>query len=374
MVHVGKTNYKNSLVNFTSSIMKNYSLKSEYESHALIDYILSKKYKHIAVILLDGLGSRVIDDNLSNGSILKTHQIITLNSVFPPTTVAATTSLTTGKAPIESGWLGWHLYLGEGDPSVLLFKNEEYHSHYPFTKYKVEDKIPQNHFFNNIKKATSYTIYPSFVDGGCLTFKEAVDRLQVILNKDEPNFTYLYWDNPDYVMHEYGTTSQVVRTTLMDIENQITSLYENIPDDTVIFITADHGMINVEPIEVNENDEFIHLMSKPFAGEGRFAQFYVDEENQEQFRKLFNELYGKDFLLYSKEEFLNSKLAGLYNPHNITKWALGDFVAIGITNKFFCDEIGENDMVFKAHHAGLTKEEMEVPLILLKRKDEHKEE
>ena len=113
MVHLGKVNYKNSMVNFAAALMKNYNVKSDYEASPLVDFLLSKRYRHVVVIMLDGLGINVIDSNLGNGSILKTHQIMTLNSVYPPTTVAATTAFKTGKAPIESGWLGWHLYLKE---------------------------------------------------------------------------------------------------------------------------------------------------------------------------------------------------------------------------------------------------------------------
>jgi hypothetical protein len=61
----------------------------------------------------------------------------------------------------------------------------------------------------------------------------------------------------------------------------------------------------------------------------------------------------------TKEEFLKSKLAGLNTPHETTKYSLGDYVAIATGNYYFCEQIKENDMVFKAHHAGITKEETE---------------
>lgn len=374
MIHLGKTNYKNSILNLASSIMKNYNLKSEYEPHALVDFILSKKYKHVAVVLLDGLGIKVIDDNLGNGSILKTHQIMTLNSVYPPTTVAATTSITSGIAPIESGWLGWHLYLNDTDPSINLFTNTVNKTGETFTSFNVSDVIPQNDYLSSLKKTKCYTIYPSFREDGVETFKEAIDSLEKICKLDETNFTYLYWDNPDYLMHEYGTTSQVVRTYLMDMENQIERLSKNLPNDTVVFITADHGMIDVEPVEIDKNTTLMSYLKKDFSGEGRFAQFYVLDEYKSEFVNLFNSLYGDDFKLYSKQEFLDSKLAGLYTPNSIVEYALGDYIAIGISNKFFTKTLAETDMLFKAHHAGLTKEEMEVPVILLKRKDEPKEE
>ena len=121
MIKKNNTNYKNTIVNFTAALMKNYNLPTTYEPSALVEFLLSKRYKHVVLMVLDGLGKNIIEANCNNGSILKTHQIMNLNSVFPPTTVAATTTFTTGLAPIESGWLGWHLYLNNEDPSITLF-------------------------------------------------------------------------------------------------------------------------------------------------------------------------------------------------------------------------------------------------------------
>ncbi len=369
-----KINYKNSIVNFTSALMKNYNIKSEYEPSALIDFLLSKRYRHVVLMVLDGLGTKVIDDNLSNGSILKTHQIMALNSVYPPTTVAATTAFTTGKAPIESGWMGWHLYLEENDPSIVLFKNTVNETGEVFTKYQVADKMGHDEWFKTLRGTKTYRIYPSWSEFGVNSFKEGIDKVLENASKEEKNFTYFYWDNPDYLMHEYGTTSQVVKVNLLDMEEQINRLAENLPNETIIFITADHGMIDVEPIELNNYSELTSCLTKPFAGEGRCANFYVKEEKQEEFVNLFNQAFSESFILYSKEEFIKTNLAGLYQPHEILNVALGDYVAVATGNYFFVNEIKPDDLVFKAHHAGLTKAEIEIPVILLKRKDEEVEE
>ena len=67
--------YKNSIVNFTAALMKNYNLQTTYEPSALVEFLLSKKYKHVVLMVLDGMGRHIIDKNCSNGSILKTFSI-----------------------------------------------------------------------------------------------------------------------------------------------------------------------------------------------------------------------------------------------------------------------------------------------------------
>lgn len=361
--------YKNSIANFTAALMKNYNLPTTYEPSALIEFLLSKKYKHVVLMVLDGMGRHIIDKNCSNGSILKTHQVMNLHSVFPPTTVAATTTFTTGLAPIESGWLGWNLYLNNSDPAITLFKNEVYATSEPFTNFKVEDVIPRDYWYNHLKRAKHYTVYPSWADDGVNSLSEAFDKVKEICNKEESNFTYMYWDEPDALMHEFGTTSQIVKVKLLEIEELVNKFAEEIPNETIVLITSDHGLIDVEPLELVNYPDFMECLSKPFAGEGRFAQFYVKEDKKEEFKELFNKYFAESFMLMSKKEFLDSKMAGINEPNKVVEYALGDFVAIGTGGYYFTEQIKEDDLVFKAHHAGITPEEMETCVILLKRKD-----
>jgi predicted AlkP superfamily pyrophosphatase or phosphodiesterase len=365
--------YKNSIVNFTAALMKNYNLPTTYEPSALVEFLLSKKYKHVVLMVLDGMGRHIIDKNCNNGSILKTHQVMNLNSVYPPTTVAATTAFTTGLAPIESGWLGWHLYLNNEDPSITLFKNEINATKEKFTKLNVEDLLPRNYWYNNLKRAKHYTIYPAWGENGVDTLSEAFNKVQEICNKEESNFTYLYWDEPDALMHEYGTTSQIVKVKLLEIEEQVEKLANELPNETIVLITADHGLIDVEPIELSNYPDFEDCLTKPFAGEGRFAQFYVKEGMQSTFEELFNKYFAESFMLMTKQEFIKSQMAGLNAVNSITQYALGDYVAIGTGNYYFTEKLSDDDLIFKAHHAGITPEEMETCVILLKRKDSKEE-
>lgn len=369
MITKNHTSYKNSIVNLAASLMKNYNIASDYESQPIIDYVLSKKYKHIAVILLDGMGMKMIDDNLGLGSIFKTNQIIKMNSVFPPTTVAATTALLSGKAPIESGWLGWDLYFGKNDPSVELFTNKEYYTENKFTKYNVKDIIGFTPWMSSIKRAKYYQLYPSnIVEGGYKSFDDEINRLEEICKLEESNFTYVYWADPDATAHEYGTKTLTLKIRLEELEQRIIKLNENLPNETCIFITADHGLIDIENIYLNEYIDFYNMLSKKISGESRFTQFYVKNEFKDSFKEEFNKLFGDKFILYTKEELLDSKLCGKFTPHESIKTTLGDFCAISTSNYAFFD--AKKDLEFVAHHAGLTTEEMEIPVILLKRKDE----
>ena len=74
------------------------------------------------------------------------------------------------------------------------------------------------------------------------------------------------------------------------------------------------------------------------------------------------------FLLFTKEEFSKSNLLGRGKKHYKIDEYLGDFIAISISNKAIRYTIDGNK--FKkliADHAGMTKEEMEVPVIIIEK-------
>ena len=84
------------------------------------------------------------------------------------------------------------------------------------------------------------------------------------------------------------------------------------------------------------------------------------------FYQRFNELFGEYFVLLSKQDFLQSGLLGEGPQHNMVNEFIGDFVAIAISNKCisYLEPNGVKQDALIARHAGLTVEELNVPLIL----------
>ena len=189
------TDYNNCLVNVSASILKHFGVKWDKEGISEIDRQIVGK-KKVVIMLLDGMGINIIKHNLGNDSFLNTHITKTINSVFPPTTVAATTSVLTGLNPIEHGWLGWHLYLNKKAPSLILFRNEDYYKKKPYHRLNVNDVLGYKSIIDMVKEkgVKGYEIYPSFKKDGYKTFKEALEHLEHdILTKDETSLTYFYY-------------------------------------------------------------------------------------------------------------------------------------------------------------------------------------
>ena len=94
--------YTKSIVNMMASIRKHYGLDINYNTLPSLDEELKKNYKNVIVVLLDGMGTKIIENSIGTDNFLYKNKKQDYQSIFPPTTVAATTALLSTKTPIEN--------------------------------------------------------------------------------------------------------------------------------------------------------------------------------------------------------------------------------------------------------------------------------
>ncbi|MCF0260494.1 MAG: hypothetical protein HUJ54_11610 [Erysipelotrichaceae bacterium] len=87
--------------------------------------------------------------------------------------------------------------------------------------------------------------------------------------------------------------------------------------------------------------------------------FFVKEKRKQKFEALFCKYFSEDFDLYSKDEVIESGLFGEGEENEIFRDALEDYLAAAKTNKTLMTGFSP----FKSHHAGMTEDELLVPLI-----------
>ena len=93
--------YENCLVNLSNSILKKFDAGTTAKTLSLADPYLEKNYKNVVVLLLDAMGMSIIEKHLKEDGFFRSHLAGSLDSVYPPTTVAATTSMLSGLYPNE---------------------------------------------------------------------------------------------------------------------------------------------------------------------------------------------------------------------------------------------------------------------------------
>ena len=351
-------NFNDSVLNIISGFRQNYGFEGKYD---VDKEIFDKKYKHTVVLLLDGLGVNVLEKNMDENSHLRIHKFKEVHSIFPSTTAAATTSIKTGKTPLETGWTGWHNYYDKIGKDVILFNGTEYYteertgvSAFKFNPYK-----PYFHDFG-----FGSIIEPDFSKKKN-KLKEVLKRSLKTIKNDKTQ--YVYWSEPDASMHDIGTYEKEIKILLSRIDKQVYNYAKKLPEDTLLIITADHGHIPVNTIHFYANKIIMNMLERKPGNDTRALSFKVKDGLGSEFEKMFNFFYSDIYKLYKSEDAINKGFFGDPNGEisPFIKGFLADYVAFG-TSEFILST-KEDDYVFKSHHAGITKEAMFVPIIVFKK-------
>jgi hypothetical protein len=166
-------------------------------------------------------------------------------------------------------------------------------------------------------------------------------------------------------------TSQLFLTTMTfgdvmkDIEANLKHLISKLKD-TLIVITADHGMIDAEMIVLNDYPDICDCFIRPPSIEARTTTLAIKEIRKVEFVKLFNKYFGNDFKLFTKQEFISSGLLGGGTPHRKVDDFIADFVAVSTSHKSLHYTTGQKELPqLKGDHAGISEYEMKIPLIFI---------
>ena len=366
-----KNNYNECLTNLACSIRKYFKLDYKHNTLDYIDKILDEyKPKNVVTILCDGMGSNIIDRVLDKEDFLIKNRLKPITTVFPATTVAATTSMLTGLNPCETAMLGWNMYYKDLDRTITTFLNsdKEDKNHIPLdsaimynSKYMIRKTIMDDINEEGIYKG--YTLFP-FGDNPYRDLDDMFSIIEEKCNEDGMKYIYAYDTEPDHSMHEIGCDTKEVSSIINDLNNRIESLSKKLTD-TIIFAIADHGHHNIKNIYINDYPDIENCLLRNTSLEPRAVNFFIKDDKKDLFKILFNKYFSKDFDLYSMQDVINSKLFGDGNENIVFRDILGDFLAIAKGDKAL---LYKGDESLKSQHAGYTEDEILVPLIVIKTK------
>lgn len=303
--------YNNCLTNLSNSILKYYQVDTFHNSLQYLDkQLIEKNSNHVILILLDGLGTNILNYHLNKNEFLIKNKKKDIFSVIPTTTTAATTTLMSGLNPVEHGWIGWDVYFEDIGKIVTLFTNNLKDSNNKAEKYNVaKKKLAYKSIFDLIKMKNKDVyveeMFP-FGENKYENFEDAMKKVRDICKKYNKSFTYVYCEEPDAIIHKYGTKSEETHCIIKKLNATIQKLSDSLTDATVM-VVADHGHIDSTPIFLTDYPEILNTLRLDISIESRACAFFVKENKKEEFKKIFNEKFAKDFILYTKDEVINKK-------------------------------------------------------------------
>lgn len=380
--------YDHCLVNLANSILKKFGAETTAKTLPLADRYLAGEYRNVVVLLLDAMGTPILEKHLDPKGFFRSHLAGSFDSVYPPTTVAATTSILSGLYPNEHGWLGWDVYYPALDKNVTVYTNNE-------QVREREGAVPEGTYPDGKKKWTEqsleafrpaaefnagfqYTPYRSIIEkineaGGKAwavtpflppnpqTPEAILARVGELCAEPGNKFIYAYWNEPDHTMHLTGTASGETHQVITDLERMVEQAAAGW-EDTLLLITADHGHMDSRNQCLLDYPGIRECLVRQPSIEPRTLNFFVKDEYRESFPVIFQQYFGDSFLLLTREEVLREKVFGPGKDRDGLAGMIGDYVALAVSDtSVFNTHIEAQEM--PGGHAGLTREEITVPLI-----------
>ena len=345
--------------------------------------------QHVVLILVDGLGMSQLA-KMSESSFLRRNCVEKMQSIFPASTAPAITTLVTADYPNKHAITSWWIHLAEHDLIAEVLPFWERFSHKPLEEYGscAEDVFPVASRFKDFKAKprtvtcaqyveTAFSRYArSYTSGvGYSDFENGVEQVVNHVNErvdegDEHSFTYWYLPQYDKHCHEAGIDNEKAWSILAEIDKAIADLSKQLAGKARIIVTADHGQVDV-PREksaiMEEGSPILDCLASLPSGEPSMPVFHVNEGREEEFAALFEKDYGHIFTLLTVDEVSQLELFGPGQLVEKAKERLGTFVALSNEPAAMLLKRNEGNVFhFAGIHGGMSKEEMMIPLVVVR--------
>nr|WP_306302368.1 nucleotide pyrophosphatase/phosphodiesterase family protein [Kineosphaera limosa] len=334
------------------------------------------------VVLVDGLGAQLLARRGGHAPFLRSllTSSRTLTSGFPSTTATSMGTFGTGLPPGAHGLVGYEVL----DPGSGRVFNELSWKDGPDPR--AWQPAPTVFERAEVAGVAVTMIGPGYFDGSGLTtaalrgarfragrqLAERVDQtlaaLQATERADQPSraLVYLYWGELDKVGHVHGCDSWQWGDELESLDRELAGLARRLPRETSLYVTADHGMVDV-PFEhrldvAHEPD--LDAGVRLVGGEPRAVQLYCETGAVADVLAAWRARLGDDAWVVPREEAESTGWFGAVSP--TVRPRIGDVIAAMRGSVAVVDSRIHRPEVLSllGVHGSLTADEVQIPLLM----------
>ena len=368
------------------------------------ELLAANQYDAVVLFLIDAFGWRFFEKFQEMPFLRQTARagtVTKLTSQFPSTTAAHITTIHTGMPVGEHGIFEWYYF----DPVVdaviapLLFSlaGTSQRDTLKPTGAKPASLYPSTNLYRQFKNqgmtATifqhreftpstySNILFKGAKTSGYRTLPEGLVNLAGKLSEAKPPaYFFFYFDRIDAICHEYGPESPQtiaeILVFLMSMEQIFLKSLAGNHKKILFMLTADHGQVDVDPqttIYLNRDAAFSGV--EKFLKVNRKGELIVPGGSARDFF-----LYVRPEALEEAQAFLAARLAGRAEVRRVAELAQAGYFGQVISPQFraragdlvilpyggesvWWFEQDSFEQKFRGHHGGLTKPEMEIPLL-----------
>ncbi|MBO0835047.1 MAG: alkaline phosphatase family protein [Actinobacteria bacterium] len=330
--------------------------------------------RRVCLLLVDGLGWDLLRSHRSAAPFLAdlTETGCWLTAGFPSTTVTSLGSLGTGRSPGQHGLLGYQVRVPETGQLLNALRWD-----------KAVDPVAWQPGETVFQRATAagvaaYRIAPgAFRQSGLSvatmrgadyrgadTLGALVARTAAALAEQQRALAMVYTGDVDATGHAWGCTSAAWRFQLAYTDRLVEQLCAALPRGTALYVTADHGMVDVPAEDRVDADTVPALRDgvELLAGEGRARHVYAVPGAQDDVLTAWRATLGDRAWVSSRDEAVSQ---GWFGPvDGRTAARIGDVVAAMRGRSAVVASIAEpRESALVGMHGSLTPAEQRVPLL-----------
>ncbi|MGA5556222.1 alkaline phosphatase family protein [Streptomyces lavendulocolor] len=334
------------------------------------------------VFLIDGLGWEQIKAHPGEAPFLAsllgssrggTGRPITAG--FPATTATSLASVGTGRPPGEHGLAGYTVR----DPAIGELMNQlrwkpwtPPHAWQPYpTVFQIADTVGVHTVQVSSPTFRDTPLTKVALSGGTfhgrLTGEERMDLAAGQLAAGDRSLVYTYYSEVDGSGHRFGVDSDAWRGQLMCVDRLVQRLAEQLPPRAALYVTADHGMIDI-PFDEQSRIDFdedweLRAGVALLGGEGRARHVYAVPGAASDVLACWREVLGEQFWVASRDEAIE---AGWFGPtiDERVHGRIGDVIAAAHDDVIITASVNEpNESAMVGVHGSMTPVEQLVPLL-----------
>lgn len=335
--------------------------------------------RRVCVVMVDGLGKGLLKARGGHAPYLRRGMDNgrTLSAAFPTTTAASLASLGTGLPPGQHGLVGYDVLdptqgkivnqLGGWDEGV----DPELWQPHPTVFERVAEKLPVATV--SLPKFATSGLTRAALRGGSFhaatTPHARTAAAADLLASERQMLLYLYFNELDRAGHKHGCGSSQWGEALEEVDAAVKRLAARMPADTLLLVTGDHGMVDVEPehrYDYSATPELTEAVAFT-GGEPRMVHLYLEPgagaDARDRLVGAWQRAHGHQAWVMTREQ---AERAGYFGPiDDSVRGRIGDVLIAAREPVAFFDtrRIQQTALRMVGQHGSLTRAEREVPLL-----------
>lgn len=324
------------------------------------------------MFVVDGMGAHLLRDNPQSAPFLSSLSGVDgLVCGVPSTTATSLTSLSTGLRPGQHGMAGYTCRVPEtGQRMNLLTWDQpvvpELWQPHRSLLAQLGDAGVDADVVNEAKFEDSGLTRCTHRDVRYHGVKSTWERLDVVLDVVEQSsrgLVYAYDSRLDHSGHLDGCASEAWHETLLSIDADVAQLHDELPGDTVLLVTADHGMIDLPEEGRFDLDTVPGLRDgvELVAGEARLRHLYVRPGATEDVLAGWREVMGDRAIVERREDLVD--WFGPMAPD--VRDRFGDVIVASLGEFAVFSSVDFSlEFMLRGFHGSVTEAELAIPVLI----------